>query len=643
MSFKISSDKKPSGDQPNAIKYLTDNINLRNQVLMGVTGSGKTFTIANVIQNVQKPTLVICPNKTLAAQFFAEMKDLFPENAVEYFVSYYDFYQPESYIARTDTYIEKEATINEQIDVMRHSATQALFERRDVIVVASVSCIYGLGVPKNYFESRKKIRVGEKIDINALAKELISIRYQRNNITLERGFFRIQGDTFEIFPSQFENKAWRLSFFGDDVDQIEEINPRTGQRICKIKEISIYPNTHFLANDATIKTMCDQIMEELKERIQYFDENDKLVEKQRIRERVLYDIEMLKNTGSCRGIENYSRYLAQKNAGDPPDTLFDYLPNDALLVVDESHVTVPQINGMYNGNKSRKLSLSEYGFRLPSCLDNRPLKFEEWDRMRPNTIFVSATPGEWEVTESRGAIVEQIIRPTGLLDPEIVIRPIKTQVDELIGYIQDNIKSGLRVLVITLTKKMAEYLSEYLIENGIKAKYLHSDVETLERVEIITGLRTGEFDVLIGINLLREGVDIPECGLVAILEADKEGFLRSRTSLIQTIGRAARNKAGKVILFADQITDSIKYAVGETERRRKIQEGYNTKHGITPENIKKSLNSFITINNTQSKSLEELEAEMEQYAKELEFEKAAKVRDLINKYKKKLKIQILHL
>lgn len=638
MSFKISSDKKPSGDQPNAIKYLTDNINLRNQVLMGVTGSGKTFTIANVIQNVQKPTLVICPNKTLAAQFFAEMKDLFPENAVEYFVSYYDFYQPESYIARTDTYIEKEATINEQIDVMRHSATQALFERRDVIVVASVSCIYGLGVPKNYFESRKKIMVGEKIDINALAKELISIRYQRNNITLERGFFRIQGDTFEIFPSQFENKAWRLSFFGDDVDQIEEINPRTGQRICKIKEISIYPNTHFLANDATIKTMCDQIMEELKEQIQYFDEHDKLVEKQRIRERVLYDIEMLKNTGSCRGIENYSRYLAQKNAGDPPDTLFDYLPNDALLVVDESHVTVPQINGMYNGNKSRKLSLSEYGFRLPSCLDNRPLKFEEWDRMRPSTIFVSATPGEWEVTESRGAIVEQIIRPTGLLDPEIVIRPIKTQVDELIGYIQDNIKSGLRVLVITLTKKMAEYLSEYLIENGIKAKYLHSDVETLERVEIITGLRTGEFDVLIGINLLREGVDIPECGLVAILEADKEGFLRSRTSLIQTIGRAARNKAGKVILFADQITDSIKYAVGETERRRKIQEGYNTKHGITPENIKKSLNSFITINNTQSKSLEELEAEMEQYAKELEFEKAAKVRDLINKYKKKLKI-----
>lgn len=638
MSFKISSDKKPNGDQPKAIKFLTDNINLKNQVLMGVTGSGKTFTIANVIQNVQKPTLVICPNKTLAAQFFAEMKDLFPENAVEYFVSYYDFYQPESYIARTDTYIEKEATINEQIDVMRHSATQALFERRDVVVVSSVSCIYGLGVPKNYFESRRKIGVGEKVDINELAKELVSIRYQRNNITLERGCFRIQGDTFEIFPSQFENKAWRLSLFGNDVDQIEEINPRTGQRICKIKEISIYPNTHYLANDATIKIMCDQIMEELKERIQYFDENDKLIEKQRIRERVLYDIEMLKNTGTCRGIENYARYLAQKNPGDPPDTLFDYLPSDALLVVDESHVTVPQINGMYNGNKSRKLSLSEYGFRLPSCLDNRPLKFEEWGRMRPNTIFVSATPGEWEVTESRGAIVEQIIRPTGLLDPEIVIRPIKTQVDELIGYIQDNIKSGLRVLVITLTKKMAEYLSEYLIENGIKAKYLHSDVETLERVEIITGLRTGEFDVLIGINLLREGVDIPECGLVAILEADKEGFLRSRTSLIQTIGRAARNKAGKVILFADQITDSIKYAVEETERRRKIQEEYNTKHGIVPENIKKSLNSFMTINNTSQKTLEELEAEMEQYAKSLEFEKAAKVRDMINKYKKKLKI-----
>lgn len=632
MLFKLHTDKKPNGDQPKAIKFLTDHASARSQVLLGVTGSGKTFTIANVIQNLQRPTLVLCPNKTLAAQFYEELKDLFPENAVEYFVSYYDYYQPESYIARTDTYIEKEATINEHIDIMRHSATQALLERRDTVVVASVSCIYGLGVPTCYFESRKVLYKGQRIDTHVLAKNLVEIHYQRNNISLERGFFRIHGDVFEIFPSQFENKAWRILFFGDKIESIEEINPSTGKKISITEKITIYPNTHYMANSKVIHKMCEDIRLELKDRLDYFYKNNKLLEAQRIKERVLYDIEMLESTGICKGIENYARYLAGKNPGDPPDTLFEYLPKDALLVVDESHISIPQISGMYHGNKSRKLSLSEYGFRLPSCLDNRPLTFEEWDSMRPNTIFVSATPGEWDIHEAQGNITEQIIRPTGLLDPEIIISPVSTQIDDLISYIKENTKVGLRILVVTLTKKMAEYLAEYLIENGIKSKYLHSDVPTLERVEIIKDLRTGVFDVLIGINLLREGVDIPECGLVAILEADKEGFLRSRTSLIQTIGRAARNKAGKVILFADEITDSMKYAIAETNRRRAIQDAYNKAHGIVPENIKRGITTFMSKEMLKNgKSIEELKEEMKQYAANLEFEKAAKIRDKIKK------------
>lgn len=639
MLFKIYTDKTPKGDQPRAIESLCANSNLRNQVLLGVTGSGKTFTIAKVIEKLQKPTLVVCSNKTLAAQFFAEIKELFPNNAVEYFVSYYDYYQPESYIARTDTYIEKESTINEQIDIMRYSATKSLLERRDVIVVASVSCIYGVGLPEEYYESRVCITEDDVIDLNKLAKDLTKIQYQRNNVALERGSFRIKGDTFDIFPSHFANKAWRVSFFGDDVEKIEEINPNTGQVIKRVKAVTIYPNTHYMANGEKVKKICDEIREELRKRIEYFSSNGKLIEEQRVRERVLYDIEMLESTGMCKGIENYSRYLTGREPGQPPPTLFEYLPKDALLVVDESHVSVPQIRAMYNGDKARKTALSEYGFRLPSCLDNRPLKFEEWDDIRPNTIFVSATPGDWELDHAGSAVIEQIIRPTGLLDPEIIIRPVKTQVDELIGYIKDCVKGDMRILVITLTKKMAEYLSEYLVENGIKSKYLHSDVETLERVEIIKDLRMGVFDVLIGINLLREGVDIPECGLVAILDADKEGFLRSRTSLIQTIGRAARNKCGKVILFADQITDSIKHAVEETERRRAIQKEYNDEHGIVPESITKTISSFAKgVGLDKNTSIEKLEEEMKYFAENLEFEKAAKIRDRIKNIKKNKQI-----
>lgn len=634
MLFKIHSDKTPKGDQPQAIAKLVENSNQRNQTLLGVTGSGKTFTIANVIEKLQKPTIVICPNKTLAAQFFCEIKELFPENAVEYFVSYYDYYQPESYIARTDTYIEKEATINEQIDTMRHAATQALLERSDTIVVASVSCIYGVGLPEYYYNSRQILSVGKRINIQELSRKLVTIQYKRNDISLERGNFRIHGDTFEIFPSQHTNLAWRISFFGDEIERIDEINPRTGKKEKKLETVTIYPNTHYMIDGETIRDVCENIRTELKERIDYFHSNNKLLEEQRVRERIMYDIEMIANTGSCKGIENYSRYLSGGKPGDPPPTLFEYLPKDALVVVDESHVTVPQLRAMYNGNKARKTALSEYGFRLPSCLDNRPLKFEEWDEIRPNTIFVSATPGEWEMYESRGFVVEQILRPTGLLDPVIEIRPIKTQVDELIGYAKDCVSVGLRVIAVTLTKKMAEYLSEYLVENGIKAKYLHSDITTIERIEIIKDFRTGVFDVLVGINLLREGMDIPECGLVAVLDADKEGFLRSKTSLIQTMGRAARNKCGRVILFADEITDSIKSAMEETNRRRQIQDEYNKKHGIIPENVKKTISSLVgEIYKKSEKSIEDLELEMIACAENLEFERAAKIRDMLKRIK----------
>lgn len=632
MLFEIISDKVPSGDQPNSIEFLIKNSDQKNQLLLGVTGSGKTYTIAKVIEKLQKPTLIISPNKTLAAQFYYEMKELFPNNSVEYFVSYYDYYQPESYIARTDTYIEKEATINEKIDRMRHSATRALFERKDVIIVASVSCIYGVGLPDFYHDSRKIISVGDKISINELSKYLVGINYKRNDISINRGTFRVNGDTFYVFPSHTDDICWKISFFGNDVEKIEELNAKTGKVICKNDTITIYPNSHYLADTKELKRIVQQIKLELKERLSFFKENNRFIEEQRVRERVLYDIEMLEQTGTCKGIENYSRYLTGRMPGEPPPTLFEYMPKDSLLVVDESHVSIPQIRAMYNGDRARKTNLAEYGFRLPSCVDNRPLKFEEWDNIRPNTIFVSATPGDYEINLSNGFITEQIIRPTGIVDPEIIIKPAKNQVDILLDYINQYIKLEQRVMVVTLTKKMAEYLSEYLVENGIKAKYLHSDIETLERVEIIKELRSGVFDVLIGINMLREGMDIPECGLVAILDADKEGFLRSGTSLIQTIGRAARNKDGVVVLFADQITDSMKYAINETNRRRKIQQDYNNKHNIIPKSIISTVKSFNF--DKMEKTIPELEEEMKMFAENLDFENAAKIRDKIKMIKK---------
>lgn len=632
MLFEIISDKVPSGDQPKSIEFLVKNSDQRNQLLLGVTGSGKTYTIAKVIEKLQKPTLIISPNKTLAAQFYYEMKELFPNNSVEYFVSYYDYYQPESYIARTDTYIEKEATINEKIDRMRHSATRALFERKDVIIVASVSCIYGVGLPDFYHDSRKIISVGDKISINELSKYLVGINYKRNDISINRGTFRVNGDTFYVFPSHTDDICWKISFFGNDVEKIEELNAKTGKVICKTDTITIYPNSHYLADTKELKRIVQQIKLELKDRLGFFKENNRFIEEQRVRERVLYDIEMLEQTGTCKGIENYSRYLTGRLPGEPPPTLFEYMPKDSLLVVDESHVSIPQIRAMYNGDRARKTNLAEYGFRLPSCVDNRPLKFEEWDNIRPNTIFVSATPGDYEIGLSSGFITEQIIRPTGIVDPEIIIKPAKNQVDILLDYINQYIKLEQRVMVVTLTKKMAEYLSEYLVENGIKAKYLHSDIETLERVEIIKELRSGVFDVLIGINMLREGMDIPECGLVAILDADKEGFLRSGTSLIQTIGRAARNKDGVVVLFADQITDSMKYAINETNRRRKIQQDYNNKHNIIPKSIISTVKSFNF--DKMEKTIPELEEEMKMFAENLDFENAAKIRDKIKMIKK---------
>lgn len=632
MLFEIISDKTPSGDQPKSIEFLVKNSDQRNQLLLGVTGSGKTYTIAKVIEKLQKPTLVISPNKTLAAQFYYEVKELFPNNSVEYFVSYYDYYQPESYIARTDTYIEKEATINEKIDRMRHSATRALFERKDVIIVASVSCIYGVGLPDFYHDSRKIISVGDKISIKDLSKYLVGINYKRNDVSINRGTFRINGDTFYVFPSHTDDICWKISFFGDDVEKIEELSAKTSKVIDIINTITIYPNSHYLADTKELKRIVQEIKLELKERLDFFYENNKLLEAQRIKERVLYDLELLEQTGTCKGIENYSRYLTGRMPGEPPPTLFEYMPKDSLLVVDESHVSIPQIRAMYNGDRARKTNLAEYGFRLPSCVDNRPLKFEEWDNIRPNTIFVSATPGDYEINLSNGFITEQIIRPTGIVDPEIIIKPAKNQVDILLDYINQYIKLEQRVMVVTLTKKMAEYLSEYLVENGIKAKYLHSDIETLERVEIIKELRSGVFDVLIGINMLREGMDIPECGLVAILDADKEGFLRSGTSLIQTIGRAARNKDGVVVLFADQITDSMKYAINETNRRRKIQQEYNKKHNIVPKSIVSTVKSF-NFNKTE-KTIPELEEEMRLLAENLDFENAAKIRDKIKILKK---------
>ena len=573
--LRVVSEYEPSGDQPTAIRQLVGGLTAqeRDQVLLGVTGSGKTFTMAKVIEAAQRPALVLAPNKTLAAQLYAEMKSFFPDNAVEYFVSYYDYYQPEAYVPRSDTYIEKDSAINETIDRMRHAATQALLERGDVIIVASVSCIYGIGSVETYSKMVVRLETGGRIERDALAKALVDLQYRRNDMGFARGCFRLRGETVDIFPSQYEDRAWRVSLFGDEIEKISEFDPLTGEQTAVLDNVSIYANSHYVTPRPTLTQAISRIKVELKERLDEFTAEGKLLEIERLQQRTTFDIEMMETTGSCKGIENYSRYLSGRNAGDPPPTLFEYLPENALLFVDESHVTVPQIGGMFKGDWSRKSVLAEYGFRLPSCIDNRPLKFEEWENFRPQSVFVSATPGPWEMERTEGVFAEQVIRPTGLVDPVTEIRPVEHQVDDLLGEIRIVAKRGGRVLVTTLTKRMAEDLTEYLTEQGVRVRYLHSDIDTLERIEIIRDLRLGAYDVLVGINLLREGLDIPECMLVAILDADKEGFLRSVTSLVQTIGRAARNVDGRVILYADTMTNSLKQAISETERRRAKQDG----------------------------------------------------------------------
>ena len=653
--FKIVSNFKPSGDQPHAIKSISKNLlnNKRNQTLLGVTGSGKTFTIAHVIEKLKKPSLILAPNKTLAAQLFAEMKTLFPGNAVEYFVSYYDYYQPEAYVPKTDTYIEKESSINEQIDRMRHSTTRSLFERKDVIIVASVSCIYGIGSPETYSAMTFSLSKNEIIKRDRLLTKLVELQYIRNDINFFRGTFRVRGDVIDIFPSHFEDCSWRISFFGDKIEHISSVDPLTGNKLNDLDVVKIFPNSHYVTPKPTLNKAIEQIKIELEERLIFFRDNNKTLEAERLEQRTNFDIETIEATGTCAGIENYSRYLTGREAGEPPPTLFEYLPNDSLLFVDESHVSVPQLHGMYKGDRSRKSTLAEYGFRLMSCLDNRPLKFEEWEKMRPQTIFLSATPGEWEIKQNNGDVVEQVVRPTGLIDPICEIKPVSNQVDDLMNECKKVILKSQRVLVTTLTKKMAEDLTEYLDESNLKVRYLHSDINTLERIEIIRDLRKGKFDILIGINLLREGLDIPECGLVAILDADKEGFLRSKTSLIQTIGRASRNIDAKVILYADRKTKSIKEALKETDRRRKKQRIYNKINNITPKSIKKDIDNILetvyekdsyTIEIEEVKDLEfdkqnmksyieNLNKEMLEYASNLEFEEAAKIRDKIKKIK----------
>lgn len=647
--FSLVSPFSPSGDQPQAIDKIIQALaqNERSQILLGITGSGKTFTMANVIAKTNRPTLIMAHNKTLAAQIYSEMKELFPNNAVEYFVSYYDYYQPEAYIARIDTYIEKDSSINEQIDLLRHSATRSLLERRDVIVVSSVSCIYGLGSPDLYYQMTLRMEAKQKYHREKLLADLVNLQYQRNDIAFERGDFRVKGDNIDIFPSHYADKAWRLSFFGNELENISEFDPLTGQKLAKLDNAVIYANSHFITPREVILRAVEQIQVELQLRLQFFHSQNKLVEAQRLNQRTQYDIEMMLETGSCKGIENYSRFLTGSLAGKPPPTLFEYLPKDALLFVDESHVSVPQVRAMYNGDRARKEVLVEFGFRLPSALDNRPLKFEEWQEFRPQTIFISATPAPFELSEAGPVIVEQIIRPTGLLDPHCIIKPAINQVEDLLAEINVTIKKGFRILVTTLTKKMAEDLSDYMQELGYKVSYLHSSVHTLERIEIIHDLRRGNIDVLIGINLLREGLDIPECALVAILDADKEGFLRSNISLIQTIGRAARNSEGRVILYADKITKSISYALAETSRRRDLQEEYNKKHGITPTTIDRKIHALIELEKinqvTTTKQshaimaspaklkshIEKLKKEMRQCASNLDFEKAATIRDQI--------------
>ncbi|MDN3568908.1 excinuclease ABC subunit UvrB [Paeniroseomonas aquatica] len=652
--LKVVSPFEPNGDQPAAIKQLVAGLRAeeRDQVLLGVTGSGKTFTMAKVIEELQRPTLILAPNKTLAAQLYGEMKSFFPDNAVEYFVSYYDYYQPEAYVPRTDTYIEKDAQINEQIDRMRHSATQSLLERNDVVIVASVSCIYGIGSVETYSRMVVKLETGGRIDRDVLIKGLVEQQYRRNDSFFARGTFRIRGETVDIWPAQLEDRAWRVSLFGDEIDGLKEFDPLTGEITAEMEKVSVYANSHYVTPRPTLQQAIISIKAELKERLAELEANGRLLEAQRLAQRTQFDIEMLETTGVCKGIENYSRYLTGRRPGEPPPTLFEYLPENALLVVDESHVTIGQLGGMYRGDFARKSVLDEFGFRLPSCKDNRPLKFEEWEAYRPATVFVSATPGPWEMERTGGTFAEQVIRPTGLIDPVTEIRPVDKQVDDLLAECREQQKKGGRVLVTTLTKRMAEDLTEYMGEAGLKVRYLHSDVDTLERIEIIRDLRRGVFDVLVGINLLREGLDIPECTLVAILDADKEGFLRSATALIQTIGRAARNVEGKVILYADKMTDSLRKALEETERRRNKQIAWNTDHGITPTTIKRQIADvmqsvyeadYVTVDAVEGDStaqfigkdlkasIAELEKRMRAAAADLEFEEAGRLRDEIKR------------
>ena len=654
IPFKLASDFSPAGDQPQAIKELVDGVNKgeRSQILLGVTGSGKTFTMAQIIEKTQKSALILAPNKTLAAQLYSEFKDFFPENAVEYFVSYYDYYQPEAYVPRTDTYIEKDASINEHIDRLRHSATRSLMERDDVIIVSSVSCIYGIGSVETYSSMTAIIEKGSKIERQNLLNDLVTLQYKRNDTNFIRGTFRVRGDTIEIWPAHLEGRAWKISLWGDDVESISEFDPLTGEKIRSLDKIKVYANSHYVTPRPTLQQAAQGIKKELLSTLKQLEKENKLLEMQRLEQRTIFDLEMMDATGSCAGIENYSRYLTGRKPGEPPPTLFEYLPSDSIIFADESHVTIPQLGGMYKGDFSRKTTLSEHGFRLPSCKDNRPLKFEEWELMRPKSIFVSATPGPWELKETGGVFSEQVIRPTGLIDPECTIKPAINQVDDLIYECKSVVKKGQRVLVTVLTKKMAEDLTEYMNEQNIKVRYLHSDIDTLERIEILRDLRSGVFDVLVGINLLREGLDIPECTLVAILDADKEGFLRSETSLIQTMGRAARNIDGRVLLYADKITGSMERAINETKRRRRKQEEYNKEHNITPASIKKNIKDILSsiyekdhvhveapdyldndlmIGNNLEKHLKVLEKKMLASAEDLDFEEAAKIRDEINR------------
>jgi len=648
IKLSIVSDFKPAGDQPKAIKRLISGIkNKKNaQVLLGVTGSGKTFSMAKIIEASNRPALILAPNKTLAAQLYGEMKTFFPNNAVEYFVSYYDYYTPEAYVPRSDTYIEKEASINEQIDRMRHSATRSLLERDDVIIVASVSCIYGLGSVESYSKMILGIKKNHEHNREQIIKTLVNLQYRRNDQNFHRGTFRVRGDNLEVFPSHLEDRAWRLSLFGNKIEKIVEFDPLTGNEIKNLDLIKLYANSHYVTPKPTIEQAIKEIKKELEITLAKHKSENKLLEAQRLEERTRFDLEMIESTGTCAGIENYSRFLTGRKPGEPPPTLFEYFPDNTLIFVDESHVTVPQLNGMYKGDHTRKKTLSEYGFRLPSCMDNRPLKFQEWDAMRTQTIFVSATPGPWELGQTSGEFVDQVIRPTGLCDPKVQIRPAKNQVDDLLLECKDLAKKNYRSLVTTLTKKMAEDLTEYLHENGVRVRYMHSDIDTLERIEIMRDLRMGVFDVLVGINLLREGLDIPECALVAILDADKEGFLRSERSLIQTIGRAARNVEGKAILYADKKTQSIEKAIQETNRRRKLQLDYNKKNNINATSIKKGITDILesiyekdyakinidsSIGHNLKKHLKSLKKKMKEAAEDLEFEKAAKIRDEIRK------------